>query len=47
MSDRELEERILERLPTIAAILRAGHDVELRESADGIRVIELRKTVIK
>lgn len=47
MSERELKLSVIEKAEVIAKLLCRGKDVEIRKDAGGVKIIEVRKTVMR
>lgn len=43
----EIQKQLNEKSLTIAAILARGKDVELRKDASGVKIVEIKKTVVR
>lgn len=46
MTERELKLKIIEHAETISKALAKGNDVELRKTASGVSVAEVKKRVV-
>lgn len=46
MTEKELKLKVIENADSIAKVLRNGADVELRKTANGVSVAEVKKRIV-